>query len=115
MNDKPIVIIITVPSKQVGEKIAEVLLEQKVAACVNIIPGISSIYFWKGSINRDEESLLIVKSRAELFEEYLLPIVQAIHPYEVPEIIALPVLMGLPGYLDWIKEVTGGEESTRGL
>jgi len=106
MNNQPIVVLITVPSKQVGERIAEVLLEQKLAACVNIIPGVSSIYLWKGIINRDEESLLIVKSRAGLFEEHILPTVQAIHPYEVPEIIALPVVMGLPGYLDWIREVT---------
>jgi len=106
MNNQTIVVLITVPSKQVGERIAEVLLEQKLAACVSIIPGISSIYVWKGSINCDEESLLIVKSRAELFKERLLPTVQAIHPYEVPEIIALPVLMGLPVYLDWIREAT---------
>jgi periplasmic divalent cation tolerance protein len=110
MIDQPIIVLITVPSQQVGEKIAEVLLEQKLAACVNIIPGIHSIYFWKGTINRDEESLLIVKSRAILFEERLLKIVQAIHPYEVPEIIALPIIKGLPAYLDWIQEVTGFEE-----
>ncbi len=101
-----IVVLITVPSKQVGERIAETLLEQKLAACVNIIPGISSIYSWKESISRDEEVLLIVKSRAELFEDRLLPAVRAIHPYEVPEIISLPVVMGFPGYLDWIQEAT---------
>ena len=107
MNSQAIVVLITVPSKQVGEEIAHVLVEQKLAACVNILSGISSIYLWRGAINRDEEVLLIVKSRADLFEERLLPAVQAIHPYEVPEIIALPVVMGYPGYLDWIQEVTG--------
>ena len=102
----PIVVLITAPSKEVGKQIARVLLEQELAACVNIISPIDSIYTWEGKICNDEEVLLVVKSRAELFENQLVPAVQAIHPYRVPEIIALPIKMGAKSYLDWIEAVT---------
>ena len=102
----PIVVLITAPSKEVGKQIARVLLEQELAACVNIISSIDSIYSWEGKICNDEEVLLVVKSRAELFENQLVPAVQAIHPYRVPEIIALPIKMGAKSYLDWIEAVT---------
>jgi len=106
MDFKHIVVMITVPSKEVGEQIANALLEQNLAACVNIISPIRSLYMWEGKISDDEELLLIVKSRAELFEDQLVPAVQAAHPYDVPEIIALPILMGSKSYLDWIDGST---------
>jgi periplasmic divalent cation tolerance protein len=102
----PIVVLITAPSKEVGKQIARALLEKELAACVNIISSIDSIYTWEGKICNDEEVLLVVKSRAELFENQLVPAVQAIHPYRVPEIIALPIKMGAKSYLDWIEAVT---------
>jgi len=102
----PIVVLITAPSKEVGKQIARALLEQELAACVNIISSIDSLYTWEGKICDDEEVLLVVKSRAELFEDQLVPAVQAIHPYQVPEIIALPIKMGAKSYLDWIEAVT---------
>lgn len=102
----PIVVLITAPSKEVGKQIARALLEQELAACVNIISSIDSLYNWEGKICNDEEVLLVVKSRAELFENQLVPAVQAIHPYQVPEIIALPIKMGAKSYLDWIEAVT---------
>ena len=86
--------------------IANTLLEKKLAACVNLVGSILSFYTWEGDINRDKEMLLIVKSRAELFESELIPAVQAVHPYDVPEIIALPILMGSANYLSWIDEET---------
>jgi periplasmic divalent cation tolerance protein len=101
-----IVVLITAPSSDVGRQIANVLLEQKLAACVNIISPINSLYLWEGKINDDQEALLLVKSRAELFEDRLVPAVKAIHPYNVPEIIALPILIGAKPYLDWIEEET---------
>jgi len=106
MDFKHIVVLITVPSKEVGEEVANALLEQNLAACVNIVAPIRSLYTWEDKICDDEEMLLIAKSRAELFENQLVPAVQAIHPYEVPEIIALPILMGSKSYLDWIDEST---------
>jgi periplasmic divalent cation tolerance protein len=101
-----ILILITVPSQQVGEQIAKALLEQRLAACVNILPQVHSLYLWQGKINSDQELLLLVKSRADLFAERLAPAVKALHPYEVPEIIALPVALGSAEYLDWIDQET---------
>ncbi len=109
MNHNSVVVLITTPSKDVGKKIAGVLLEQKLAACVNIISPVNSLYFWEGQTHDDEEALLIVKTQASLFADRLIPAVKAIHPYELPEIIALPIVMGLDGYLDWIGEVTSDQ------
>lgn len=109
MNDhesKYIVVLITAPSESVAREIAEVLLEKKLAACVNLVTSINSLYTWQGRTNDDKEILLIVKSRAELFKEGIIPAVKKAHPYQVPEILALPVLMGSQEYLDWIEEVT---------
>jgi periplasmic divalent cation tolerance protein len=105
MDYKHVIVYITTPDVQTAEDIAAALIERQLAACVNLTP-VRSIYRWKGQINREDEVLLIVKTRADLFEEQLVPAVQALHPYEVPEIIALPVVMGAPGYLKWIDEET---------
>jgi periplasmic divalent cation tolerance protein len=104
-----IVVLITVPSKEVADQVAGVLLEKRLAACVNTIAPIHSRYFWEGSVNADEELLLVVKSRADLFADRLVPAVQAVHPYDTPEIIALPILMGSQRYLDWIEAETGDQ------
>jgi periplasmic divalent cation tolerance protein len=109
MDHKAIVVLITTPSKEVGKEIASALLEQKLAACVNIISPVNSLYFWEGQTHDDEEALLVVKTRLELFTDRLVRAVKEIHPYELPEIIALPVVMGLDGYLDWIDEVTSDQ------
>jgi len=108
MKDQPIVVLITTPSLEVARQIAIALLEQKLAACVNVLPGVRSYYTWKGQPQEDQEVLLLVKTRPALFESRLVPAVLAIHPYELPEIIALPVSMGLEGYLNWINEETSG-------
>lgn len=104
-----IVVLITVPSLEVGEQVAASLLEKNLAACVNILPGVTSIYIWKGAVQKDQELMLVVKTRLDLFHDRLVPAVKAVHPYEVPEIIALPVLMGSLDYLDWIAAETQPE------
>ena len=106
MPDKFIVVLITAPTPQVGEQIATALVEERLAACVNILPDVSSVYAWKGDVHKNQEVLLVVKTREQLFRDHLVPAVQAVHPYEVPEIIALPIVMGLGGYLDWIQDET---------
>ena len=93
MDNQPIIVFITAPSKEIGRKIAETLIEGKLAACVNILCPVNSIYSWESKIHDEEEVMLIVKSRSGLFENQLVPAVKAIHPYDVPEIIALPVAM----------------------
>jgi periplasmic divalent cation tolerance protein len=102
-----LVAFITVPSRDVGKKIADTLLDKKLAACVNMFP-INSLYTWEGKVQNDDELLLIVKTTTAVFESKLIPEVQAVHPYDVPEIIALPIVMGSKDYLDWIEEETQG-------
>ena len=100
-----IVVYITVPSLEVGEQIANMLVESKLAACVNILPGVVSVYQWQGEVHQDEEHLLIVKTRADNFDQ-LATEVKRNHPYDVPEIIALPIVAGSNEYLAWINGET---------
>ncbi|GIL53097.1 hypothetical protein Vafri_8782 [Volvox africanus] len=102
-----IVVYVTVPNAQVGEDLAAKLVEAKLAACVNILPGLTSIYTWKGKVEKDSELLLIIKSRHELLTE-LTAFVRANHPYDEPEVIALPILGGSPSYLQWLMDNTRG-------
>jgi periplasmic divalent cation tolerance protein len=104
-NGDEIVILCTVPNADVGEVVARVLVENKLAACVNIIPGLVSVYTWKGDVCRDSELLCVIKSRRDLFER-IESAIKRVHPYEVPEIIALPIVMGHAPYLSWIHDVT---------
>ena len=100
-----IVVYVTVPSRAVGEQIAQTLVESNLAACVNIIPGICSVYKWQGEINHDDELLLIAKTRVALFDQ-LETIVKQIHPYDVPEVIGMPIVAGSNDYLTWINVET---------
>ncbi len=106
MNRTPIIVMVTAPSRDTGQQIAAALLEQNLAACINILSPILSMYTWKGETVTDEEALLVIKSWSDLFENNLIPAIQAIHPNEVPEILALPVWKGVQSYLDWMEEVT---------
>ena len=100
-----IVVLTTTNSKDLANTIAGDLIQTEVAACVNIIPNITSVYKWEGRVHTDPEWLLVIKSRAEHFERIRARI-QATHTYDVPEIIALPIVSGDPGYLRWISAVT---------
>lgn len=101
-----IIVYITAPSEEVGILIANRLLETRLAACVNIVPGLHSLYIWKGELTRDDEVLLICKTRADLFSEHFVPAVMEVHPNELPEIIALPIVKGNQNYLDWVRDMT---------
>jgi periplasmic divalent cation tolerance protein len=103
-----LVVFITTSSYEEARKIADALVSQKKAACVNIVPKVNSLFRWKGKIEDVEESLMVVKTRAELFPD-VVSTVKSIHSYEVPEIIALPIIEGNPDYLSWLKEETGGK------
>ena len=96
-----IVLFITASSSEEAYKIAEVLLNQRKAACVNIVPGVSSLFWWQDKIDSAQESLLIVKTKASLLPE-IISLVKGIHSYDVPEIIALPIVGGNQDYLEWI-------------
>ena len=99
-----VIVLITAPSREVGRKIGSHLVQNHLAACANIVGPIESIYTWKGEIQHDEEVLLIVKTRTELVTTQVIPTVKSLHPYEVPEIIAVPLQAGYQPYLDWLEE-----------
>ncbi len=99
------VLLVTSPNEACSLTIARALVSEGLAACANIVDKVRSIYRWKGDICDDAEQLLIIKTRAEQVES-LIDRVKALHDYEVPEVIALPILAGNPDYLDWIKQST---------
>ncbi len=103
-----IVVLVTVGSEQEAETIATALLEERLAACVNVTSPVRSLYRWEGRIADDREWQLIIKTQARLFDA-LAARVRALHSYDVPEIIALPVLAGTTDYVDWIQNETKGE------
>ena len=100
MTDK-IVVLSTCVSPEEAEKIAHALVEKKLAACVNILPAVRSIYRWKNTIEDDQETLLLIKSSRALFHE-LRAEIERLHSYEVPEAIAIPIVDGLERYLEWM-------------
>lgn len=99
------IVFISVPrdeAKVLGKRI----VENRLAACVNIIPRIDSFYWWQDKINTDEESLIIAKT-SQLKVEALITFVKENHPYEIPEVITVPLAEGLPDYINWVIEETG--------
>ena len=101
MQNTYIVVIVTTTNKQEAEKIAQQLLKEQLIACANITCPVSSLFHWAGKLEKAEEYLVFMKSRKDLFEK-LAETVKALHSYEVPEIIALPIVEGSKAYLDWL-------------
>jgi periplasmic divalent cation tolerance protein len=99
------IVMVTVGDGEEALSIARTLVEEKLAACVNMVPRIRSIYRWKGEICDEEEHLLIMKTRSELYP-VLQNRIRQLHSYEVPEIIAFPIAEGLPEYLSWVMDST---------
>jgi periplasmic divalent cation tolerance protein len=96
----------TTPTREEAQAIARLLIEEKLAACVQLLP-IESFYFWQGKTQNEAETLLLIKTRTALFESTIARI-KAVHSYTVPEIVAVPFAAGFLGYLNWIDDVTGG-------
>ncbi len=101
-----LVVLSTVPDRETGTRIAHALVEARLAACVNVVPGLTSIYRWEGAVHEDAELLLVIKTRRALFDA-LARALAAAHPYEVPEIVALPVEAGGAKYLAWLADSAG--------
>lgn len=100
-----LIVLITCPDQASAEEIAETLVERRLAACVNLIPGLTSVYRWAGKIERDQEILLMAKTTQPSFAA-LKDCVTTLHPADLPEIIGLPVQAGLAGYLQWVDQET---------
>jgi periplasmic divalent cation tolerance protein len=105
MQDGPILVLCTAPNGDVGATLARGLVDARLAACVNIVPGLRSFYVWKGAVHDEPEVQLLIKSRRSRFDA-LRDWLKGHHPYEVPEILALPIEAGSKDYLDWLEEQT---------
>jgi len=99
----------TCPDAESAGRIADVLVSEGLAACVNRLPGITSVYSWKGKIERDAEVLLLIKTAEARFNALSARLLE-LHPYDLPEIIAVPVADGLPEYLQWVCKCTNVDD-----
>jgi len=102
-----LLVLTNLPDRAAAERLADALIAQRLAACVNILAPCRSVYRWKGEVRHDEEHPMLIKTTAERYPA-LERAVRAGHPYELPEIIALPVVQGLGAYLDWVAAETAG-------
>jgi periplasmic divalent cation tolerance protein len=108
MNDassETLLVVTNLPDRDAAMRLGRALVEQRLAACVNVLNGCTSIYRWDGAIEQAEEVPLLIKTRAARYPE-LEALIRELHPYELPEIVAVPMVRGLPEYLDWVAEET---------
>ncbi len=103
-NTDFIIVLVTTANKEEAKKISQVLLKEKLIACANIINPVTSFFHWSGKIDRCEECLVVMKSRMDLFSE-LAQRVKGLHSYEVPEVLAFPIVAGSEAYLNWMSGV----------
>lgn len=101
MENAAIVVLCTAPDDEAATRIASALLDARCVACVNLVPGVRSLYRWKGAVTDAHEIQLLIKTRADRFAD-VERVVRATHPYEVPELLALPIVAGSADYLAWI-------------
>ena len=107
-NEQVVVALTTAPSAEVAERIGRSLVEERLAACANVVTGITSIFWWKDAIQRESEALVILKTTAAEVEA-LERRVAELHPYDVPELVAIPVAAGHGPYLDWVRAEVGDD------
>lgn len=106
MENEYAIVLTATGTRDSAEKIAHALVERRLAVCVNIVPGVQSIYRWQGKIEHAQECLLLIKTRAKLFAQVQATI-KELHPYELPECVMVEMTQGSEGYLRWIGENTG--------
>ena len=104
---KALVVLVTCPTRVSARRIAEALIRRRLAACVNIMPGLTSVYEWQGKIERTRELLLVIKTAPGSFARVKRAVL-GLHPYQVPEVIALPVVQGHQPYLTWVARGSRG-------
>ncbi|WP_460841081.1 divalent-cation tolerance protein CutA [Noviherbaspirillum agri] len=106
--DQTLIVLVNVPDELTAHSMARALVEARVAACVNVLPGVRSVYRWQGAIEEASEVTILIKTTQARYAE-LENAVKAAHPYDVPELIALPIVAGLPAYLAWVATETKKE------
>src|SRR5688500_17861170 len=98
----------TVPDRATAETLGDALVRERLAACANILPGVTAVFWWQGELQRAEETLVVLKTPSARVDA-LVARARELHPYDVPELLALPVEAGLPAYLEWVgREARGG-------
>jgi periplasmic divalent cation tolerance protein len=102
---EPVVLFVTAPSTDVAERIAKALVSEHLAACVNLLPGVRSLYEWQGEVHDDPEFLMVIKSCRDRVPELTARVIE-LHPYDVPEVVAWPLVGGFARYLDWVRSST---------
>ena len=105
-----LLVLTNLPDRAAAERLADALIGKRLAACVNILAPCRSVYRWQGTVQHDEEHPLLIKTTAERYAE-LEAVIRAGHPYELPEIIAVPIEHGLPAYLDWLVAETSASRA----
>lgn len=103
-----LVVYVTFPGREAAGSVAERLVEERLAACCNLLPGVESVYRWEGRVETAQECLMLAKTTAERFPA-LRDRVMELHPYDLPEVIAVPVTVGLEPYLGWVGESVSGD------
>jgi len=99
------VVLVTAPNEEAGEFLARELVQERLAACGNVIPGLVSVYWWEGAVERDDEVLVLLKTTEERVED-LIERAKELHSYDVPELLALPVIAGDGEYAQWVADET---------
>lgn len=110
LASQALLVLSNAPNEEFAEQLARLLVERRLAACVNILPAMRSIYRWEGQVEDAREVAMQIKTTAAHYAE-LEAAIKTAHPYAVPEIIAIPIVDGLPAYLDWIKQETSKERN----
>lgn len=103
-----VVVLVTCPSPAVARRLANALVRGRLAACVNVLPGVESVFWWQGKTERSREALLLIKTTRKRFPLLRIAIVK-LHPYDVPEVIALPIVAGHVPYLRWVRSSTSSD------
>jgi len=105
MSSNHLVVLCTCPDEQTARRLAEAVVADKLAACVNILPGVTSVFYWEGEAQSEQEHLLVAKTSDIAYSRLESRLVE-LHPYELPEVIAVGIERGLAGFLDWIRDET---------
>lgn len=106
--EQTILVLTNVPDEALARSMAQALVEQRLVACVNIMPAVASVYRWEGRVAHADEVMLIIKTTQSCYAAVESAIVES-HPYDVPEVVAVPVTAGLPGYMQWVATQTEKE------
>ena len=103
----PLVVLVTAPSEAIALELGQRLVDDRLAACVSVVPGVTSIFMWEGKREEASEALLVIKTRAERYPALQQRVLE-LHPYSVPEVLALAVEAGAPAYLRWVQDSVAG-------